>query len=484
MPLLSVGFALFLGLSFIAFYSFSRRWRPHILLCSSYVFYLWTSLTYSFVILGATCLVYFVAHFVNTCASERRSLAATLVAVVGLLLLMLLFKCSWWLTTALTIMSRNGVGELGLQMATPLGLSYYLFKLLGYLLDVYWEKVHPQQSFLHLALYVSFFPQIVSGPIQRAQDFFTQLNTITSDNTADISSGLRRILFGLFKKLVIADYLMSDFVARMHLDPTRHTSIELLICAYCFAFQLYADFSGLTDIAIGVGQLFGIKGPENFNQPFYAQSLKEYWRRWHMSLTSWLSDYLFMPLRMALRGFGEFGMSLAIFLNFFAVGVWHGPAWTYASFGVIHGVFMIFSKLTMRSRNAFFCKFSEIGFSRRLIGVAITFNLVSFALVIFRANSFTSAREYFSKMALGLFTSDFTASKIHWGPDFVSVRKFLEILAAIIVMEIVHWAKTQPYMVDWFASSPRSLRWGLYYVTIIVILFTPQLNNAFIYAQF
>jgi D-alanyl-lipoteichoic acid acyltransferase DltB (MBOAT superfamily) len=272
------------------------------------------------------------------------------------------------------------------RLVVPLGLSYYIFRTIGYLLDVYWERTQAQRSFSSLVLYISFFPQIVSGPIQRGGDFFGQLQHWSSPDAEQFASGLRRILLGLFRKVVIADQF-AELVAGVHSNPAAFSAVELLFAAYCYSFQLYLDFSGLTDMAIGIGLLFGIKGPENFDRPFLSRNIQEFWRRWHMSLTSWLSDYLFFPLGMSLRRFGTLGLSVAIMINMVAVGVWHGPTWTYLDFGILNGLLMIGSVLTLKRRETFFKRHAWPAGVRSFFSTLITFHLVVFTQIWFRANS-------------------------------------------------------------------------------------------------
>ena len=195
--------------------------------------------------------------------------------------------------------------------AAPLGISYFSFRLIAYLLDIYWGRASPARSLVNFASFVAFFPQITSGPIQRWEDFGAQLDGSRRPGPDQLVTAMRLILFGLFKKIVVANRL-GLIVDRVFEDPTRFTPLLLVVAAYAFPIQLYADFSGLTDIARGASRLVGIEGPRNFNRPFLSTSVQEFWSRWHMSLTSWLRDYLFKPLAVELRGMGRAGLALAV----------------------------------------------------------------------------------------------------------------------------------------------------------------------------
>jgi D-alanyl-lipoteichoic acid acyltransferase DltB (MBOAT superfamily) len=345
MSFISPEFGTLLALGLAAFYLSPPRLRAGVLLVFSYVYYATWSVPATLLLFAVTTTIYLIALRTERQPEGRLKLPITASGVMALLLLLVVFKCGPWLSGVLRLSP-------GMALIAPLGLSYYLFKAIGYLLDVYWEKIVPQRSFALLALYVSFFPQMVSGPIQRPNDFFRQLANLRRPDPEDFVAGLRRILWGLMKKVLLADRL-AEVVTRTHANPSGFAPPELIFGAYCYAIELYADFSGLTDIAIGIGLLFGVRGPENFNLPYFAGNIQNFWRRWHMSLTSWLTDYLFLPLRMSLRRLGVWGLSMAILVNMVAVGLWHGPKWTFLAFGIINGLFMIISVLTLKRRTRF-----------------------------------------------------------------------------------------------------------------------------------
>ncbi len=262
----------------------------------------------------------------------------------------------------------------------PLGISYYSFKLISYILEVHRGNLPAERSLVKFGAYVAFFPQIVAGPIQRPGDFFGQL----PPTPVSIGGAVARIAWGLTKKLMIADNL-APAVNFVYAHVFDLHGAPLWIGLYLFPFQLYADFSGLTDIAIGAGQLFGITGPENFNRPFTASSISDFWRRWHMSLTNWLVDYVFVPLRMATRNIGATGLVLSITINMVAIGLWHGLTAGYLMFGVVNAAYLIGDALTSRRRAKFFKRNPAWERAGSWLGWLLTFHLIVVAEVFFRA---------------------------------------------------------------------------------------------------
>jgi alginate O-acetyltransferase complex protein AlgI len=483
MSFLSAPFVLFMGAALVAFQLSAARFRPLVILVASYAFYTTYSLWGALLLLGVTVGVHQAALALERRRTGEGGLRLVGVAVAALIVLLAGFKLASVLYPGPGSSPDRASDSVALQVLVPLGLSYYIFKLIGYLLDVYWERIPAERSVVAVAVYASFFPQIVTGPIERAGNFFEQLGQTAHLKPDLVVVGARRILWGLFKKILVADPL-AGAVSAVHAQPSAFSSVELLVGAYIFALQLYADFSGVTDIAIGLGQLFGIQGPENFNLPFYSRNLQEYWRRWHMSLTSWLADYLFTPLRMALRDLGNFGLALAVLINMIAIGVWHGMTWTYAAFGLLHGIFLVVSILTLKKRNAFFKEHPVLSRVRGIAGPLITFHLVVLGLIIFRADSLRHAIEYVAHLIPA------TGTGIPWNRlDFQLLTLKSDVLVGVLVlaaiMEFVNWAARQPNWSRRFLGAPRVFRWALYYAIIFMIIGIGNSGQGkFIYAQF
>jgi alginate O-acetyltransferase complex protein AlgI len=384
----------------ILFYCLPFRWRIPYLLVLSYLFYFTWSVPYSLLLFVLTALVYFLALAADRASSDRARKFGAMAVVILLAGVLTTFKAIPALTLFVLPYGGISVPSSVRNLVVPLGLSYYTFKLISYVLDVYWGKLRAERNFAALALYAAFFPQILSGPIQRAPDFLDQLKTRISAglNVSVFDIGIGFILLGLLEKLVIADRI-ALFVTQVDSGLELYSGLSVLLSSYCYTLMLFVNFSALTLIALGIGMLFGIQGPPNFNRPFAAANIQEFWRRWHMSLTGWLGDYLFLPLRMAFRKLGNWGLSISIVVNMALIGVWHGMSSNYLAFGLIHGAFMVSSVLTTNWRNTFFISKKGSGLYRRLWGQVVTFHLVTFAFVFFRASSFGAATRILQKIA-------------------------------------------------------------------------------------
>ncbi len=278
------------------------------------------------------------------------------------------------------------------KILLPVGISFYTFQSISYLVDVYRGHLEPEPSFLDYALYVSFFPQLVAGPIVRAVDFLPQLKTppILSEDAA--AQGMVRIAMGLFKKIVIADYIAINLVDRVFDTPEMMSSFEALAGIYGYTLQIYCDFSAYSDIAIGSALLLGFSLPENFRAPFLAENLSEFWKRWHISLSSWLRDYLYIPLGGNRRGHAR---TLAnLMATMLLGGLWHGPAWTFVFWGFLHGAGLVAMRLAGWVQPA-------PDRARRLLRTVVTFHFVVLAFVFFRAPSFSAALQVLSRVVDG-----------------------------------------------------------------------------------
>jgi alginate O-acetyltransferase complex protein AlgI len=477
MSFISFEFAIFAGLALLIFHLAPSRSRPTLLLVFSYLFYFTWSPFYAVLLAVVTCGVFAAGLRIDSRATEDRKRRWLDLAVICLLLLLFAFKASAWFPKGVFSLAGSAA------IVVPLGLSYYVFKMIGYLLDVYWEVLPAERNFVVVALYGSFFPQIVSGPIQRAGSFFDQVQTIKNPEPAQFVDGARRILFGLWKKIVIADPL-TPLVASVHLNPAAHSSVELLIGAYCFAIQLYADFSGITDIAIGLGQLFGIRGPENFDLPFFSPNIQVFWRRWHMSLTSWLADYLFTPLRMALRRSGTRGLCLAIVINTTAIGLWHGLNLTFLAFGLLHGIFMVISVLTLKWRNIYFQSRPTAAATRKFFGPFFTFNMVALSLIFFRAESFKASIVYIAGLIPGLQQASMPSLRFDLTSLRISSFALVFCALAFVASEAATWAFRKNSYANSFLSSPLLFRRFVYCTMAASILYLYRGSLTFIYAGF
>lgn len=299
-----------------------------------------------------------------------------------------------------------------LDILLPIGISFFTFHGISYVVDVYRRKIPVERNPLNVILYISFFPQLVAGPIVRASDFLPQLRKKPTLNQAMLANGIVLILIGLFKKMVLANYLGTDLVDNIFFDPTRYSGPDLLLGVYGYAAQIYCDFSGYSDIAIGVAALLGYHFKPNFMQPYRAASLREFWRRWHISLSSWLRDYLYKPLGGS--RVGSFNTYRNLMITMLLGGLWHGAAWTFIIWGAIHGTALAVERMILGVRPVPAGKLAIANGSgyggasgaltggpppagsalRKALGVFITFNVVCLGWIFFRAQSLPYALQY------------------------------------------------------------------------------------------
>jgi D-alanyl-lipoteichoic acid acyltransferase DltB (MBOAT superfamily) len=284
-----------------------------------------------------------------------------------------------------------------LDVLLPVGISFYTFESLSYTIDVYRGTLPPARSFSRFACFITFFPHLVAGPIVRAADFLPQLDKTPRLTASDVGEGMFLIATGLIKKVVFADYLAVNLIDRVFDDPSAYSSAEVMIGLYAYTLQIFCDFSGYTDVARGSGMLFGLHLPENFDRPYLAKSPAEFWRRWHMTLSTWLRDYLYFPL-----GGSKVPPARAyfnLFLTVALVGLWHGAAWTFVLYGCLHGSAMVIHRFFYRRSNR--TAFSVDSLPMTVLKIFGTLHFVVLSRIFFRASSFENAKEVMRQLAEG-----------------------------------------------------------------------------------
>lgn len=440
------------------------RW---LLLTASYVFYGAAEPWYCLLLVSSTLVDFWMARAIHRSDDPlRRRLFLSLSLAVNLGLLGL-FKYADFFIDSINRVAGTGFPLLGLLL--PVGISFYTFQTLSYTIDVYRREMEPTRDFATFALYVSFFPQLVAGPIERARRLLPQLAVQHRATKDDLEAGCQRILWGLVKKLVVADRL-AILVSEVFADPQPYPGPVLLIAMLCFLFQLYLDFSAYTDIAIGVARLLGIQLSENFDWPFLARNPSEFWRRWHMSLTRWFGDYVQRPLRSQNPESGVVAFVSTIMVMGL-VGLWHGAAWNFIAFGLLAGLSLAISNLVRgwrRSRGLGPC-FGSAWWSTPL-AVLCTFTHVLACAVLFGCSDLSTAWDVFS----GVFTN----------PWFLP-RLYTYHLWAIVGLALVHIGRGTFMR----GRGPLALRppvrgafWAL--MAVLVIYGVPERTEPFVYFQF
>lgn len=362
--------------------------RKLFLVAASYVFYGWWDWRFCGLLFASSFLNWLIGRAIGSASSGRARYGYMVLGVVINLIILGFFKYYGFFLENLTpILSALGVERdlPWLQIILPVGISFYTFQGISYVVDVKRGTAEVQRRLLDVMLYISFFPQLVAGPIVRAQDFLPQLQQSPRLNREAASLGLLLIVWGLFKKTVIAAELAEHLVDPVFFDPSFHTGFDLWMAVYGYAVQIYCDFSAYSDIAIGCAALLGYRFHRNFDQPYRARSFQEFWRRWHISLSTWLRDYLYIPLG-GNRG-GVWMTARNLFLTMLLGGLWHGAAWTFVAWGVFHGVALLLERVLGLDDK-----------KRSVISLILTFHGVCLAWILFRAPSFDAALSYLAAM--------------------------------------------------------------------------------------
>lgn len=474
----SLDFAFFLPAVFLIYWllnSQSVKWQNLFLVLASYVFYGWWDWRFLALILFSSLLDFIIAQAIENAPGRRQArayLALTLITNLGLLMVFKYFNFfAAQLNQAWSFFGWQApVGSLNIIL--PVGISFYTFQTMSYSIDVYRKRLEPCKDLITFLGYVSFFPQLVAGPIERATNLLPQFQLPRKLNVESFKDGLRQILWGMFKKLAIAD-ACAEHVNFAFDHTSTLGSASLLIGAVLFAFQIYGDFSGYSDMAIGISKLFGFQLRQNFHVPYFSRDMGEFWRRWHISLSSWFKDYVYIPL-----GGSRVGPSYAIrniMVVFILSGLWHGANWTYISWGILNA--MLFLPLFVMAKhrdytgniaeNRIFPGFHE------LLSMCQTFALVCILWIIFRAESLSHASSYIFRLATGW--TDFN--------QFYLPKMPLASISVMLVLEWMHRDKSHGLQID-YVKWPTWSRWALYYVLLLIILMMNSPSNDFIYFQF
>ena len=391
----NTGFFLLLFLAFLSIYQLLRnhlRARlTYVTLFSLFFYYKSSGLYFLLLVLSTVVEFHFGKWIADSQNPRTRKLLLALSLVVNLGMLFYFKYTNFFIAS---FNAATGTRYPLLDIILPVGISFYTFQTLSYTIDVYKGQIKPLRNILDFAFFVSFFPQLVAGPIVRASDFIPQIHRRFFVSQADMGRAVVLIAGGLFKKAVISDYISTNFVDRIFDNPTLYSGVENLLGVYGYALQIYCDFSGYSDIAIGIALLLGFTLPPNFRSPYQSTSITEFWRRWHISLSSWLRDYLYIPLGGNRHGVVRQYVNL--FLTMLLGGLWHGASWQFVVWGALHGAALAADKLF---HSVF--KFRSNALTK-LLGWVITFHFVCFCWIFFRADSFSSALQVIHQIGYAL----------------------------------------------------------------------------------
>lgn len=394
----SIAFALFFLIVCTLYYLLPTHYRWIWLLLSSIFFYVYADPSYiiiAFAIIGIT----FYAGKMMQNSAPKKAFQLYLFALIANISLLIFFKyINFFTTTAFNLLNFTRLNLfhstttynnfLLLNIIAPLGISYITFQAIGYLIEIKRENHRAETNLGHFATFLLFFPKIIAGPVERAHNFLPQLKQEKLFNYYTISIGLKLILWGLFKKLVIADRL-SLYVSAVLGNVEHHSAISLIVAVVFYVFQMYADFSGYSDMAVGFAKILGFDIVQNFNRPLLAKSMTEFWRKWHISLSTWFADYFYNPIALAKRDWGKWSVVYAFFVTFIVLGFWHGANFTFIMFGALQGFILTIEFLTRKARKNFRKKIPSV--INTFLGIAFTISFYSFSLIFFRAKSIAQA---------------------------------------------------------------------------------------------
>lgn len=473
----SVEFALFFVAIVTLHFLIPFRWRWALLLVGSYVFYMWWRWEYAFLIAAQTGLNFYCGRHIARSEDNSRRRFWLITGLTGSLGLLFFFKYYDFARRSLETASLAIGADVALPLIDiilPVGISFYTFQALSYTIDVYRGRVEEEHHVGRFALFVSFFPQLVAGPIERASNLLVQFRRRTCLDLDRLSSGLTLILWGLFKKVVIADRL-AIFVNQIYADPTAYSGSTLLLATYFFTFQIYCDFSGYSDIAIGAARILGYDLMQNFRLPYFATSISEFWQRWHISLSTWFRDYLYFPLGGNRVGFYRWCFNIIVI---FAVsGLWHGANWTFIVWGLLHGSYYLIERTAGPYAKNLVEALSLPKPLINLLQIAVTFHLVVIAWVFFRAQSIGNAI-----FIVGRIFGDL-AGPIYFGPSMVTTALGMALIVFLVGVQVL---QARGLVSIHFSSTrwPVWLRWPAYAMLIFGISIFGISNSEFIYFQF
>lgn len=484
----SIAFAVFLPTVFAVYWALPHRFRRSVLLAASYYFYMSWNAKYVVLILFITAVSYFAARACESCRNKRIPVYA---AAVLCLALLFVFKYFNFFSGALnSLFSRLGVPfhPATLKLLLPVGISFYTFQALSYVIDVSRGKIRAENHFGAYAAFISFFPQLVAGPVERTENLLPQISSEKKFDCGRATYGLKLMAWGFFKKMVIAD-TFAAYADRVFNGLNSYSGLILVLAVFFFAIQIYCDFSGYSDIAVGTASLFGIDLMTNFKSPYFSQSIKEFWSRWHISLSSWFRDYVYIPLGGNRRSKSRTAFNLMT--TFLLSGLWHGANWTFIVWGGVHGALQVAEKFLLPQLRL--PRLPEKNGGRpagrlpRALKTASVFVLVCAAWIFFRARSLGEAAYVFRNMFAGignpagyLFSAIDSLRSIGIGK-----MKLLEAAVFTLVLAVYDACSLKTDCIKKISALPLAARWCVYVAFVIAVLFLKSGTEAqFVYFQF
>ena len=474
----SLNFAIFLPIIFLLYWFATKgnlKFQNILLLVSSYFFYACWDWRFLFLLIFSTLLDYYTGIKISDAKNKNSKKFWFWLSISVNLGFLGVFKYYNFFAESFAIAIANlglHINPWTLKVILPVGISFYTFHGLSYVIDIYNNRIKAEKNFIDYSLFVSFFPLLVAGPIERATHLLPQIQKRRTFDYTKAVDGLRQILWGLFKKVVIADQC-AEYANQIFNNSADYSGSTLVLGAIFFAFQIYGDFSGYSDIALGTARLFGIELLRNFAFPYFSRDIAEFWRRWHISLSTWFRDYLYIPLGGS-RG-GTWMKIRNTFVIFLVSGFWHGANWTFIVWGFLNALYIMPSIVFNTNRNniEIVAKGKYLPTLKDLFSIGITFSLTVFAWIFFRAENLSHAVQYISQI--------FSSSLL----SFPTVRPKLLFILLIFFLFIEWLGREEEYALAKLGlKTPRIIRWGLYYTIILAIFYYAGSEQQFIYFQF
>ncbi|WP_159022152.1 MBOAT family protein [Formosa sp. L2A11] len=485
----SIDFAIFFPIVFILYWIFSEqlKLRNILLLIVSYTFYGWWDWRFLFLIAISSIVDFYVGKELgDTIDNAKRKRLLYLSLLVNLGFLVYFKYTNFFIDTFVDSFKLFGktLEVSTLNIILPVGISFYTFQTLSYTIDVYKKQLKPSKDPIAFFAFVSFFPQLVAGPIERASHLLPQFYKTYKFDYNQVKSGLLLMAFGLFKKMVIADRA-ALYVNEVYNNPGNYEGVETIIATVLFAFQIYCDFSGYSDIAIGASRTMGFDLMKNFDSPYLSKSITEFWRRWHISLSTWFRDYVYIPLGGNRNG--KFKTYFNLFIVFVISGLWHGAAITFLVWGAIHGFIIVLEKATYKRKKAIFklLKINTNSFSNKLLFILVTFSIVCVAWVFFRANSFLD-----SKLIISSFFNNNLYELLGDQLYLIGLKEneFSIMILSIILMILIERSHKKQSFVKVLSEQSLPFRWSVYVGIVVFItifgVYGDSMASSFIYFQF
>ena len=472
----SFSFAIFLPIVFILYWLIPDRFRWVLLLIASYYFYMSWNVKYVVLILFTTFISYLASIILSKTDSVVIKKTVVAIAAIASLGVLFVFKYFNFFSESIVNLAKCvsiSLHPITLKLLLPVGISFYTFQTLSYVIDVYRGNVEPEQNFGIYATFISFFPQLVAGPIERTSNLLPQIKESKQFDYDEAAYGLKLMAWGFFKKLAIAD-VISQYVDNVYANISGSTALDILIAIFFFTIQIYCDFSGYSDIAIGTARLFGIRLMKNFSAPYFASSIREFWSRWHISLSTWFRDYVYITLGgnrcSKVKNYRN------LFITFLVSGLWHGANWTYVIWGAGHGILQILEKIfkvdALRTKTA------------KVLRIVIVFILCNILWVFFRASTISDALLLFKHLIcdeLNLYSLTHVRSGI-------GITTLAVTMVCILFLAVFDKFSEKEDVIKRISSYKLVCRWGIYVALVVGTYFIyvnyGVSNASFVYFQF